>query len=63
MGDGICPAYVRTMWKRWGIAPAEAYCQVPLKLPQRKKLLWLAERAGLTPEQWLERLVDEALAG
>jgi len=61
MGDGIHPAYVRTLWRRWGLETAEARCMVPLTNPERAMLAWRAEKRGMTPEEWLRRIAAAAI--
>ena len=61
MGDGVHPSYVRTLLRRWGFPQSETWCQVPLTNLQRYTLAWRAEKDGITPEEWLRRLVQSAL--
>lgn len=61
MGDGIHPAYVRTLWRRWRFETHQPRCLVPLTIAERALLTWRAEKLGITPEEWLRRIAAAAI--
>jgi hypothetical protein len=61
LGDGIHPSYVRTALRRAGFPQADIFCQVPLTNLQRYTLCWHAEKAGMTPEEWLAQQIRSFL--
>ena len=44
-----------------GITKGEIFCQVPLTNLQRYTLAYKAEKEGVTPEEWLRKLLLEAI--
>lgn len=60
--DGTSAAAIRSMLHKWSVeTTGEPFCKVPLSTRTRAWLLWRAERRGLTPEQYLAKVVDKVI--
>lgn len=59
MGDGIHPAFVRTLLRRWGIEHRpQALVMVPVTAVERCAVNYRAEQAGLSAEEWLYQVIS-----
>jgi hypothetical protein len=60
--DGTSASTIGVMLREWAIEkPAEPFCKVPLTIRSRAHLGWRAGRRGLTPEQYLAKIVDKIM--